>query len=367
MYTKEDLKEYLKAMGLTGKETILVHSSMKSIGEVEGRADTVLDALIEYFKDGLLLLPTHTWKNINEDNPVYDPAVTPSCVGILTNLFLKRDGVIRSLHPTHSMAGIGVSAKEYLAGEEYNNTPCTPGGCYDRLKDCGGKILLIGVGNERNTYIHSVEEVLPTHTWKNINEDNPVYDPAVTPSCVGILTNLFLKRDGVIRSLHPTHSMAGIGVSAKEYLAGEEYNNTPCTPGGCYDRLKDCGGKILLIGVGNERNTYIHSVEEVLNIPNRLSDKPMKLQIIMPDKSIKTVYVRKHYNAIQPHISEDFVKLDQALLECNAMTRVKFADADSLLCDAGQIFKVVRHILSPAPECIVTSPIEKSQWQDFTD
>ena len=50
-----------------------------------------------------------------------------------------------------------------------------------------------------------------------------------------------------------------------------------------------------------------------------------------------------------------------------AMTRVKFADADSLLCDAGQIFKVVRHILSQAPECIVTSPIEKSQWQDFTD
>ena len=50
----------------------------------------------------------------------------------------------------------------------------------------------------------------------------------------------------------------------------------------------------------------------MLNIPNRLSDKPMKLQIIMPDKSIKTVYVRKHYNAIQPHISEDFVKLDQA-------------------------------------------------------
>ena len=49
MYTKEDLKEYLKAMGLTGKETILVHSSMKSIGEVEGRADTVLDAPYRIF------------------------------------------------------------------------------------------------------------------------------------------------------------------------------------------------------------------------------------------------------------------------------------------------------------------------------
>ena len=44
MYTKEDLKRQLETMGLTGKETILIHSSMKAIGEVEGGADTVLDA-----------------------------------------------------------------------------------------------------------------------------------------------------------------------------------------------------------------------------------------------------------------------------------------------------------------------------------
>ena len=96
---------------------------------------------------------------------------------------------------------------------------------------------------------------------------------------------------------------------AAEYLAGEENNNTPCTPGGCYDRLRSCGGKILLVGVGHERNTFIHSVEEVLNVPHRLSDKPMKLQIVMPDGSIKDSYMRKHYNADQPHISEDFVRI----------------------------------------------------------
>ena len=132
MYTKEQLKKQVENMGLTGEETILIHSSMKSIGEVEGGADTVLDAWIEYFGHGLLLLPTHTWKNINADSPVFNSKETPSCVGLLTNMFLKRDGVIRSLHPTHSMAGIGKKAAEYLAGEENNNTPCTPGGCYDR-------------------------------------------------------------------------------------------------------------------------------------------------------------------------------------------------------------------------------------------
>ena len=43
MYTKEQLKKQVENMGLTGEETILIHSSMKSIGEVEGGADTVLD------------------------------------------------------------------------------------------------------------------------------------------------------------------------------------------------------------------------------------------------------------------------------------------------------------------------------------
>ena len=262
MYTKNNLKEQLSSMGLCGDETILIHSSMKSIGEVEGGADTVLDTWIEFFKDGLLLLPTHTWKTVNQDNPIYNPDKTPSCVGLLTNLFLKREGVIRSLHPTHSMAGIG----------------------------------------------------------KNAND----------------------------------------------YLKGEEFCNTPCTPDGCYDRLRKCGGKILLVGVGHERNTFIHSVEEVLNIPNRLSDKPMNLKIAMPDGIYKNVYVRKHYNKDQPHISEDFVKLNDAFIACKAVKKVQFGQAECLLCDAKKVFEVVRHILAPDPEGIVTSKtIDKSRWSNF--
>ena len=272
-YNKQQLKDQLESMGLKGDETILIHSSMKAIGAVDGGADTVLDAWMEYFKDGLLLLPTHTWKTVNADNPVYNPYTTPSCVGLLTNMFMKRDGVIRSLHPTHSMSGYG----------------------------------------------------------KN----------------------------------------------AAEYLAGEEYHNTPCTPGGCYDRLKEVGGKVLLVGVGHERNTYIHSVEEVLNVPNRLSDMPMELVIELQEESnnsgklppynrdegwkkhtdnklCRKVYVRKHYNAQQPHISEDFVKLNQIFLDSGVVRKVKFGDADSLLCDAKGMFNIVRQVIAPDPGCIVT-------------
>lgn len=53
MYTKEELKQQLRSAGLTGKETVLIHSSMKAIGGVEDGADTVLDAWMEYFAEGL--------------------------------------------------------------------------------------------------------------------------------------------------------------------------------------------------------------------------------------------------------------------------------------------------------------------------
>ena len=46
---------------------------------------------------------------------------------------------------------------------------------------------------------------------------------------------------------------------------------------------------------------WIHSIEEVLNVPHRLADQPMKLQSVDTDGSAHTVYMRSHYNAQQPH------------------------------------------------------------------
>lgn len=158
MFTKKDLMNNLEAMKVEAEDTLLVHISYKAIGEVEGRGDTVLDALSEYMKPGLLVLPSHTWANVGKDNPVMDVLHTPSCIGVLTEMFRKRQRVERSLHPTHSLAAIGSGAKEFLAGEEKINTPCGKGGAYYRLWERNAQILLIGVNFSRNTYVHGIEE-----------------------------------------------------------------------------------------------------------------------------------------------------------------------------------------------------------------
>ena len=59
MITKDDLLRDLGAMGLDPKGALMMHSSMKSIGEVEGRADTVIDTFMDYVADdGLFMMPT---------------------------------------------------------------------------------------------------------------------------------------------------------------------------------------------------------------------------------------------------------------------------------------------------------------------
>lgn len=158
MHTKQSLMKQLESAAINKYGTILMHSSMKSIGDVEGGADTVLDALSQYMQEGLLVLPTHTWSYIKTDNPKFYVESSPVCVGILPELFRNREGVQRSLHPTHSVAALGQDAASFIAGAEMFDTPCHRESVWGKLLDRKAQILLVGVDQRRNTFIHGIEE-----------------------------------------------------------------------------------------------------------------------------------------------------------------------------------------------------------------
>mgnify|MGYP000931796889 CR=1 FL=1 len=148
----------LRSMGVPHGGVLFVHSSMKAIGPVEGGAECVLDVLSKFLSAGLLVLPSHSWDQIEKGNFVFDPKETRSCVGILSNLFMRRPGVFRSLHPTHSVAALGIGAESFVSGEEWTDTPCSREGCYGKLYDMGAQVLFLGCSLKRNTLLHGVEE-----------------------------------------------------------------------------------------------------------------------------------------------------------------------------------------------------------------
>ncbi|MBQ7778551.1 MAG: AAC(3) family N-acetyltransferase [Oscillibacter sp.] len=156
--TKEQLKLQLAELGLTPSDTVVIHTSLRSVGPVEGGADGLIDAFCEYLQDGLFLVPTHTWANVNADQPVYDARQSVPCIGAVPRAAAARQDGTRSLHPTHSLWAFGRSAADYVRGEELAETPAPPGGCWARLAEAGAKIVLIGVNNSKNTFIHSLDE-----------------------------------------------------------------------------------------------------------------------------------------------------------------------------------------------------------------
>lgn len=60
VYKKQDVLKHLKELGIDKKGLFFFHSSMKRNWQVDGGEDTVLDALLEYMKNGhLFFLPIH--------------------------------------------------------------------------------------------------------------------------------------------------------------------------------------------------------------------------------------------------------------------------------------------------------------------
>ena len=159
MISRETLGQQLREMGILPGDTVLVHTALRSVGPVEGGADGFIDALRDYLSEGLLLIPTHTWANVNRENPVYDVRSSVPCIGTVPKVAAFRPDGIRSLHPTHSIWACGKGAAEFVAGEELARSPGPVGFAWERLARVGGKILLVGVAHDRNTFIHVVDEL----------------------------------------------------------------------------------------------------------------------------------------------------------------------------------------------------------------
>jgi aminoglycoside 3-N-acetyltransferase len=159
-------------LGVRPGGVLLVHSSLRSLGPVEGGAETVIAALLEALgPEGTLLMPALSYATVGRRNPLFDVLATPCCVGALPEAFRTRAGTRRSIHPTHSVCGVGRLAEMLLSGQELDSTPCGPHSAFARLPEAGGQILFLGCGLRPNTSMHAVEErVVPPYLFREAVE-----------------------------------------------------------------------------------------------------------------------------------------------------------------------------------------------------
>lgn len=140
---KTDIKKCLSKFGLKNGDVVIVHSSLASIGHVEGGADALLDAFLETIgTEGTLVAPVF------------------GNLGIFTHVLKNRPEAIVSDCPLGTVAAIGADA-EFICRDHWKADTAhghdTP---YLKIAGLGGYICLLGVDQDRNTTLHSVEALL---------------------------------------------------------------------------------------------------------------------------------------------------------------------------------------------------------------
>lgn len=180
------LQNNLHTLGVREGDGLFVHASMHAIGPTIGGARAVVEALLSAVGGaGLLAMPGFSTdayfpSNIGSDavSPDvrtmiedavlgFDSETSPnSGMGVIAETFRTWPGTCRSVHPTTSICLNGLNATEYasrhaLAWATGSETPLG----YLRTRKAM-KILLVGVGWNRCSALHTAESLAETRRTK---------------------------------------------------------------------------------------------------------------------------------------------------------------------------------------------------------
>ena len=157
MLTSDDLLEGFRALGVEEGDTLLVHSSYKSLGAVDGGPQIVIKALEAALgPEGTLIMPTFNF-DFNKGVP-WDVRTTPSKMGILTELVRKDPRARRVFHPFYSFAVLGKHA-DMLGSLRYKSA-YERESVFGKLRDLDGKIMIVGLSYTNSmTFFHHIEQM----------------------------------------------------------------------------------------------------------------------------------------------------------------------------------------------------------------
>lgn len=162
-FDADRLRAALRKLGITRGDTVFVHSAFDAFRGFTGKPTEVLSVLDELVgPEGTILMPSipFTGSAIKyvRSGAVTDIARTPSRTGLLTELFRRQQGTLRSVHPTHPVLARGTRAEAMIAGHIDARSPCGAGSPFAKLLEANGKILFLGVDIRSMTFFHYLEE-----------------------------------------------------------------------------------------------------------------------------------------------------------------------------------------------------------------
>lgn len=157
---REVLARNLAAIGVQPGGLVMVHSGAVGLAKVGWEPAEFLDFLCDYLgPHGTLAMPTHPVLSEKSGRLAYDVKRSPSSVGMVSELFRRRAGVVRSECPYSAAAAIGPLADELIRDHRRSFAPHDALSPYAKLGELQGQALCVACPLVRLTILHVAEDV----------------------------------------------------------------------------------------------------------------------------------------------------------------------------------------------------------------
>lgn len=157
---KQAIEQTLTELAIPKGSALMIHSDAMIVAQFAGMGNTAGIAAfwtyLEQWLGGHLLVPTFSYSPMADE--CFDPELTPSKVGLMTEVFRQREGVVRTRDPIFSMAISGPQGPTLVAKECHD--------CFGQespfgwLAEQDGWLLGLGCHPDRITFTHYVEQQL---------------------------------------------------------------------------------------------------------------------------------------------------------------------------------------------------------------
>ena len=163
-YSGDTLKHALRELGIQTGDSVFVHSGFHRASGFTGSPSDVVDALLDVVgADGHLVMMSIPYRGSSQKytqgDPLFDVARTPSAVGLISEVFRRRSGVLRSLNPLHPVLACGPLAEWLVADHEKCAHSCGKGTPFERFLTLQGKFLFFDAKFSSLTFMHYVEDL----------------------------------------------------------------------------------------------------------------------------------------------------------------------------------------------------------------
>ena len=183
-YSASDLGTRLRNLGVGPGDAILMQSSFHELNGFDGEASDVIDCVLQAIgPTGHLFMVSMPYSGAAVDylrsGNTFDVNRAPSHMGLISELFRRRKGVLRSANPMHPILAWGPRADWVVAGHEDLEHSCGEHSPLAKMLDLDTKALLFDVDLDVLTFTHYLE-----HTFQS-SAPAPVY--AADPIAVNVI------------------------------------------------------------------------------------------------------------------------------------------------------------------------------------